>query len=341
VPLFGHLIEIERPHGTLTPKETGVTREQYEDLCRDIRFRMYKECFQLEAQTGREECRNVVMIGHHEDDRDENRLSELAKGNLVRIDGMMRWTRQSDVDVLRPLLHVRKHKLFELASQLHLFYMHDSTPHWSKRGWTRRVLDSNNAIDATESILPSLKALGAASEHFGDMLDERLLAWKKGAVSTFQHEGREIASFNIASIMSIAEELDESMQNLVTLALQMADRWNPMFQAYAYDYPDVTCPIQPIQLDRNLDLGALLFSRAFYSTQMDPKVCKVTEGVVAARRALNHCWASVSRSRLGVLHGRLHKQIPFVYRKADNMLFFTSSSGEAILKKDCNLFSAA
>jgi len=325
VELYGHHIEIERPHGNITQRDTGISREDYEEVCRDIRFKMYQETLNINKN---EDVRHLILIGHHEDDRDENRLAELAKGNVVRIDGMMRWTNQYGIEVLRPLLHVRKSAIFDLATKFHLFYMHDSTPVWSKRGWIRRVLDINE-----RDLLPALKELGDASEKFADTLDERLLAWKQDAIYTFVYEELHIGCLKLESLLSLASELQDDLDKLVLGAHAIAGKWNPMYQEYAAQFPDVTCPIQPIQLEKNMDLGALVFSRAYYSLQNNPEMTPVTQGIVAARRALTHTWQSLIRARGPMCHGKLQKTLPCIYRKSDQRLYFTTIAGEQLLKK--------
>jgi hypothetical protein len=54
-------------------------------------------------------------IGHHMDDADENRLAELGKGNIIRVNGMTRLSECLGATVLRPLLHLRKAAMFQFA----------------------------------------------------------------------------------------------------------------------------------------------------------------------------------------------------------------------------------
>lgn len=191
IPLYTYHVELSRPHGTV---KTGLSREAYEEETKNIRFRMYERCFEKMARSA---CRgsgeseagagfagagergrastagaNFVMIGHHLDDVDENRLAELGKGNMVHIDGVSKWitlqtqtsqtlqtggtegpegsrkeggsgvpSANSALHLYRPLLGTRKAALFAYAEELQLCYMRDSTPYWSRRGWIRRTLD--------------------------------------------------------------------------------------------------------------------------------------------------------------------------------------------------------
>jgi len=327
IPLYSYWVELQRPHGD---KRTGITREDYEDMTRRIRYRMYVEVFNL-FQDSR---RKLVMIGHHEDDRDENRLAELGKGTLIHIDGMERWHTQDNVDILRPLLHVRKQKLLDLATELHLFYMQDSTPTWSRRGWIRRVLDAESKFDPEKSLLPRLKALGQASEQFGRMLDKKLIQWKESGVTMFTHEGMKVASINIESLIDFETSFRDHFCTLVKLTADIAQDWNRMFQAYAADYPALSCPIQSIP-SHSLDLGPFLFSRAFYALQLDSELM---EGVLVGRRSLNHCWSCISRCKQDMLRGHLHQNCPYAFERKTRILYFTGPSGQTALEKDSTLF---
>jgi hypothetical protein len=120
VTLFGVVVSLQRPHGD---KKTGISRERYEDATKRIRFRMYRECFsrmnaraaaasELAADRGMD-CagrarKQWVVMGHHADDVDENRLTELGKGNVVDVDGMTTLTEMLGVTLYRPLLSERK-----------------------------------------------------------------------------------------------------------------------------------------------------------------------------------------------------------------------------------------
>ena len=58
------------------------------------------------------------MIGHHQDDVDENRIAELGKGSIIHVNGMCRWVTVKgaavpnsavpDLHLYRPLLECRK-----------------------------------------------------------------------------------------------------------------------------------------------------------------------------------------------------------------------------------------
>ena len=66
------------------------------------------------------------------DNADENRIAELGKGNIVHINGMSSLTTLLDVNVVRPLLAMRKSDLVDFAEHA--------------RGWIGRTLDKIGAV---------------------------------------------------------------------------------------------------------------------------------------------------------------------------------------------------
>ena len=102
---------------------TGISRESYEEKLKEIRFRMYKQCLDRLGDI-ESEC---ALVAHHEVDADENRIAELEKGNTVHINGMSNLTTLLGVNVVRPLLAVRKSELVDFAERARVCYIQDST----------------------------------------------------------------------------------------------------------------------------------------------------------------------------------------------------------------------
>eukprot|EP00927_Polykrikos_kofoidii_P087150 TRINITY_DN9967_c1_g5_i1.p1 TRINITY_DN9967_c1_g5~~TRINITY_DN9967_c1_g5_i1.p1 ORF type:complete len:820 (-),score=130.01 TRINITY_DN9967_c1_g5_i1:4-2463(-) len=178
VNVWSYRPQIRRPHGKI---RTGISRERYEEKSKELRFRMYARCL---ARLGVSADDGAALVVHHQDDADENRLAELGKGNLLHIDGMAMRGTTLGVEVLRPLLFVRKSELIAFAEAASVCYMRDSTPKWSRRGWTRRTLDSICAEDAEKSsrLLVAMKRAGATSQTFASVLESSLSAWKSSGV---------------------------------------------------------------------------------------------------------------------------------------------------------------
>jgi tRNA(Ile)-lysidine synthase TilS/MesJ len=166
--LYSHRAELVRPHGTT---KTGLSRERYEQVTKKIRFRMYEVVAQAPA---RQNKTALVVMGHHLDDADENRLAELGKGNIVDVNGMRALSECLCNTVYRPLLRLRKDAMYEFAQDAVIPYMADSTPRWSKRGWTRQVLDE--CPEATRGpLLQHLDQLGNASAELADEIEKQLV----------------------------------------------------------------------------------------------------------------------------------------------------------------------
>ena len=179
IPLFYHHVLVARPHASSGQSE--LTREAFEEYTRQIRFGMYRKAF---SHYSKNDQSPHVLIGHHLDDIDENRIAELGKGNLINIDGMAEDDgddKPGGVVVLRPLCSViRKEQLIKFAEAFLVPHMHNSTPKWSKRGWIRDALD-DPSFDR-ESILQQLDCLGKACKDLDMCLDSVVATW-------LDHEG--------------------------------------------------------------------------------------------------------------------------------------------------------
>ena len=97
-----------------------------------------------------------VILGHHQDDCDENRLESLARGHVIsnalagmsyvklencdKVDGEDASSLEPIV-VLRPFLDFRKSDFLDVLTRLKLPFARDSTPLWSVRGQTRTVFE--------------------------------------------------------------------------------------------------------------------------------------------------------------------------------------------------------
>ena len=74
-----------------------------------------------------------ALVAHHEYDADENRIAEFGKCNIVHINQMSNLTTLLGVNVVRPLLAVRKSDLVDFAERARVYYLQDSTHKWSHR----------------------------------------------------------------------------------------------------------------------------------------------------------------------------------------------------------------
>eukprot|EP00929_Paragymnodinium_shiwhaense_P072563 TRINITY_DN36828_c0_g1_i1.p1 TRINITY_DN36828_c0_g1~~TRINITY_DN36828_c0_g1_i1.p1 ORF type:complete len:741 (+),score=88.06 TRINITY_DN36828_c0_g1_i1:84-2306(+) len=154
----------------------GLSREEYERYTKEIRFRMYRVL--LADCTG--PC--AVILGHHLDDIDENRLDHLLKGHVLGdVEGMKVWREILDVPLFRPLLRHRKHEFMAYLLSYPTPFFRDSTPVWSVRGRTRAALDAFPSA-SREPLLELLNRFGALAFEVSTQLDNAIGAWAKTAV---------------------------------------------------------------------------------------------------------------------------------------------------------------
>ena len=279
VPLYYHHVQVARPHATTGSSE--ITRDQFENLTRQIRFGMYRKAFDSYCNESPNETAYVV-IGHHLDDVDENRIAELGKGNLINIDGMAEddgddGSNGPDVVVLRPLCRViRKDQLREFARTHLIPHMQNSTPKWSKRGWIRDVLDDANTD--REWVLSELDRIGTLSREIDATLDSVVSGW-------LAHAG--IESNQILSVVAkskqfqircglirldlLQEQLSEVFAKLRDVACMcnvFGERFNEKVAEFRNrdERKDLSCPIQDIRswdIEDQRDMRSVIYVKVF------------------------------------------------------------------------------
>lgn len=110
-------------------RSRDTDREFYESITKDIRFNVYKF------------VGNPVVLGHNRDDCLENVFSNIKKlRSLDNLLGMEFHSVQKDVQIYRPILSFEKKEILELANDLEIPYLYDSTPKWCQRGKFRDQL---------------------------------------------------------------------------------------------------------------------------------------------------------------------------------------------------------
>ncbi|CAE8583228.1 unnamed protein product [Polarella glacialis] len=252
VDFLTYRMGIRRPHGEL---RTGISRERYEEKSKELRFRMYERCM---ARLGVSRGSGVAMVMHHQDDADENRLAELGKGNIVHIDGMSNTGITLGVEVIRPMLSVRKEQLLRFAEEAGVCYMQDSTPRWSRRGWIRRLLDDIGLEDVARHsrLLTALTRAGSASEDLGQTLDKSLSGWKMTGVvpgvlevparavekSSESSCGKtvvvEVVLLKLPDLLRLAKDFEEKLATLVADFRGIAEVWNAAIAAHNSSAPE-------------------------------------------------------------------------------------------------------
>jgi len=143
-------------------ERNSKNRTEYEELTKKIRFDLYNLF----------ENRRIVL-GHNRDDCLENIFSNLKKNrsyhNLL---GMNKVSNINEVNIIRPILDIKKTEIIRCANILNIPYLYDSTPKWSERGMMRDVLIPG-INDFNNNILGNLiNYCNEISELFGVIHDE-------------------------------------------------------------------------------------------------------------------------------------------------------------------------
>lgn len=171
VKLYRFDMNLKRPHGVEknnvdyssaldSSQIPGLSREEYERSTKQIRLLLYQEVWRLERKKANDAkltnpiATCTVILGHHLDDCDENRVEQMARGHVFgNLEGMTEILKVDDAPLIlwRPFLHSKRKADFSWV--LHTFkipYMRDSTPLWSVRGRMRQIMSSIDAIEIEE-----------------------------------------------------------------------------------------------------------------------------------------------------------------------------------------------
>ena len=270
VRLFHHHVQVARPHST-AGEFSAISRDQFEEYTRQVRFSMYEKASQIAFK-----CKASVLIGHHLDDVDENRIAELGKGNLINIDGM---GEEDGNDVYRPLCAMaRKADIIQFARKMQIPHMKNSTPKWSKRGWIRDVLDYS---DNNDSLLRQLEALGAVSREIDSQLDQIAASWiQAGGIDNnvqmelesktkwFHLRASVINTGPLDSLIATRGVLDK-VTKMAEMSTDFGSSWNETVASFCAlpDRVGVSCPIQPIRSTSNQDdFTAIVYTHIFQKT---------------------------------------------------------------------------
>lgn len=275
VPLYYHHVEVSRPHATAGPSD--LTRDQFEELTRQIRFAMYKRASGM-AFPGQE--KTAVLIGHHLDDIDENRIAELGKGNLINIDGMSEDDGMDTlgISVYRPLCRVtRKFQIRNFAIHQKIPHMKNSTPKWSKRGWIRDVLDDCSEEEGCK-FLAQLEELGRLSRHIESCLRAAVDTWttNRGIDSNWRLQLKSKSkNINVRTLVlrlgildSVSDECMQYILEMARSATEFGEAWNAKVRQLCghANRVGLSCPIQPIRswpTDDILEFRTIIYARCF------------------------------------------------------------------------------
>lgn len=95
---------------------------------RDIENAARRYRYELFYRLCKEKCFSGVFLGHHADDQAETILKRVFEGaHLGNLKGMSAQVMYRDVALLRPLLHIPKHKIVEALDSHQVQYVQDIT----------------------------------------------------------------------------------------------------------------------------------------------------------------------------------------------------------------------
>jgi tRNA(Ile)-lysidine synthetase-like protein len=124
IPLYTrHITEINRKDCM----EHGM-RKTYEDYTKKVRFETYKAV----------SIKPKVILGHNYDDCFENILTNICnRDKYDNLKGINQWQFHDNIQLLRPMLDIKKKEIYLFAYNNKIPYLQDSTPEWSQRGQIR------------------------------------------------------------------------------------------------------------------------------------------------------------------------------------------------------------
>lgn len=289
VNLWCFNVDLARPHAGQNC--AGLLREEYERSTKEIRFRMYKFLIQ---RGGIEFKKSVVVLGHHLDDVDENRLDHLQKGHVLGdVEGMRPFREVHDVNLLRPLLRRRKGDFLDLLQQFPVPFFRDSTPDWSVRGATRAVVDGFPCQTRSE-LLQLLDQFGKLSAQVGGQLDEAVALWLSTDVQLLSlPKGASAVLLNLENLFSL--DVGRKINEIAGLIARLRDIWNPAVKIALAQYRALS--VGEIPENQLSDSSWLLFEKGFSAS-----VDKFCESKAGARRGHYHTSAGTAVNRKAMRH---------------------------------------
>jgi len=304
VEFYSYTVRLARPHGE-EEAGGGLTREEYERHTKEIRFRMYR------CVLGAAPASAAVVLGHHQDDIDENRLDHLQKGHVLGdVEGMRQWREIHDVPLLRPLLGRRKEDFKALLAAFPTPFLRDSTPSWSVRGATRALLDGLGA-ERRLRVVEGLSRFGRLAAEVGAELDAAVAAWAAAGARTLELPKAAVGlALDIDALFSlqVGARLAEVAETVEAIRVD----WNP---AAAEVQPS---PVSEIPGDHLPDAPRLLFERGFFAAAEGFLARRrghyhTSEGVSVNRRAVRHLYENMQDCRRPLFSGGLTQELGYLH----------------------------
>ncbi len=139
-------------------------RDIYEKITRDIRFDMYKKVGELYS-----EKKSIVLLGHNQDDCFENVITNISnRKHYDNLCGMALLSTIDNVQILRPLINIKKTEIIVFAIKMNIPFLKNSTPIWSNRGKIRDVIFPA-LQNINKNIMNSFLELGTYSNEMNEI----------------------------------------------------------------------------------------------------------------------------------------------------------------------------
>jgi len=126
-----------------------IERQFYEDMTREIRFAVYRAVMDKECN----KSIPIVVLGHIRNDIVENIWTNIAHcqhlGNLKKMELM---ELQNGVRIMRPFISIDKCIIYNIANDLAIPYLRNTTPSWSNRGKFREKFHNATVAQFGETI---------------------------------------------------------------------------------------------------------------------------------------------------------------------------------------------
>ena len=312
VELFMYEVCLARPHADVHGT-CGLSREDYERSTKEIRYKMYRALLSNSEKS-------VVVLGHHQDDVDENRLDHLMKGHVLGdVEGMWAWRQIHGVQLSRPLIHKRKSDFLGLLQAFPTPFFRDSTPLWSVRGATRAALDSLQP-DVRDFLVLRLQSFAQVSLEVGNLLDQAVDTWAEGHVQVLQLPRRACGlALDLDALFSL--EVGNRLADVESILSEITQLWNPLVPKSAgresgedqTEGPKGSSSISTIP-DNPFDVPALLFERGFFAAARDLVSKRLghfhsSEISSVNRKAVHHLFANIRNCTKPHFSGGLSQEL--------------------------------
>lgn len=146
-------------------------RETYESYTKQVRFKAYRS-FGPDA---------TIFLGHNKDDVMENIFTNVMdKNHFENLAGMVMEETIDGISFLRPLLQVRKSRIFEHAHFYNIPYLKNTTPIWSRRAKMRSMFTEYSSVFSESGMDYLSNALKFCSKHLSESVAQVVSATKTG-----------------------------------------------------------------------------------------------------------------------------------------------------------------